>query len=152
MPVKGVRTSWANTASAASTTPRDDGVGTPASRDGCGIARADVTWGERFLSSLVLGELVLGVLVLSELALSEPGLSEALLGEFVFREIVVEFAVREFVVWEFVLADSLPKDILPKFDLGKPEAGCPGLLPGLADRAWRPPPRFRTRLIMALLT
>lgn len=140
MPVNGVRTSWANTAKAASTTPRED-VRATGSRAARGTPRAtEVTWGALFLSSLAF----------VELALVESGLVELALTEFV----LFEFVLVELLSVELLLADPaaatfrLADFAAVAFALGEPDLD----LPDLVGRAWRPAPRFRTRFIMALLT
>ncbi len=67
---------------------------------------------------------------------------------------LVELALLEFVLVELLLANPaaatfrLAEVAAVAFALREPDLD----LPGLADRAWRPAPRFRTRFIMALLT
>src|ERR1700761_2354381 len=123
MPVSGVRTSWAKTASAASTTPAA-GIRAPFPRGSLArglLARVlVVTCWVRFFSGLVLAEFVLTEFVLPEVVLAELVFTALVLIGFVF----------------FPVLDDAPDSNLPD----------------LATGATRPVLRFRTRFIMAPLT
>ena len=105
------------------------------------------------MSSLVFAEFAFAELVLDELVLDEFALDEfALDGAALAEAALVERVLLESVLVEFVLVD--PAELVRAAVVVLASAlAKPGRdLPGLADRVWRPVPRFRTRLIMAPLT